>query len=88
MGERGLEPLNLSVQDPKSCAYANSATRPFTVVLVLSEAVLVLVLEILNPGIENDGENEGRVRKCTRYNVDRKTSSRSSPSWIVSRLQA
>ena len=28
MGERGVEPLTLTGQDPKSCAYANSATRP------------------------------------------------------------
>ena len=26
MQERGVEPLHLSVQDPKSCASANSAT--------------------------------------------------------------
>ena len=28
MGERGLEPLGLAAQDPKSCVSANSTTRP------------------------------------------------------------
>ena len=32
MQERGVEPLHLSVQDPKSCASANSATPAFAAI--------------------------------------------------------
>src|SRR5881394_1211190 len=55
MQERGVEPLHLSVQDPKSCASANSATPAASQPAALS----IILRTVSNQGELGDLSLEG-----------------------------